>query len=388
MIGLVLEGGGARGGYQIGALKALFENGYKFDAVVGTSIGSINGAMIAQGNFETAYNIWRGITFSSLFDIDDKKMERMLNRKIDMKILKYMSSKLGGTIKNRGLDTIRLRNLLEEVIDEEKLRSSNTKFGLVTYSLSDRKPLELFLKDIPEGRLIDYLLASSRLPIFKAEAIENKIFIDGGVYNNCPISMLDKKEYNEIVVIRTLADDKLKGQDKFKNKEAKFTIIRPYDDLIGIVNFENRGIRKIIELGYYDALKVIKNLDGHRSYIVPENDDSIFDIFVNYPYEVVAEIAMLLGIKDIMEPRKLLFEKIIPALTLKVGYKNAVSYKDALYDIIEYVAIKEKINLFKIYTFEELLKLAQEKARINGKNNSDKAIYKFIKNISMADKNI
>ena len=43
MRGLVLEGGGAKGSFHIGVLKALFESGYTFDGVAGTSIGAING---------------------------------------------------------------------------------------------------------------------------------------------------------------------------------------------------------------------------------------------------------------------------------------------------------------------------------------------------------
>jgi len=51
-LGLVLEGGGARGAYQAGVLKALFEAGYKFDGVAGTSVGALNGVMVAQNRFE------------------------------------------------------------------------------------------------------------------------------------------------------------------------------------------------------------------------------------------------------------------------------------------------------------------------------------------------
>lgn len=52
MLGLVLEGGGARGAFQIGAFQALNEKGFRFDGIVGTSIGAINGALLAQGDFE------------------------------------------------------------------------------------------------------------------------------------------------------------------------------------------------------------------------------------------------------------------------------------------------------------------------------------------------
>ena len=43
--GLALEGGGAKGAYQIGAWKALREAGIRFSAVSGTSVGALNGAM-------------------------------------------------------------------------------------------------------------------------------------------------------------------------------------------------------------------------------------------------------------------------------------------------------------------------------------------------------
>ena len=45
--GIVLDGGGARGAYQIGAWKALKEAGVKVNAVAGTSVGALNGALFA-----------------------------------------------------------------------------------------------------------------------------------------------------------------------------------------------------------------------------------------------------------------------------------------------------------------------------------------------------
>ena len=48
MVGLALEGGGAKGSYQVGAYMGLKKCGVKVDAVAGTSIGSLNGALIAS----------------------------------------------------------------------------------------------------------------------------------------------------------------------------------------------------------------------------------------------------------------------------------------------------------------------------------------------------
>ena len=56
--GLILAGGGAKGAYQIGAWKALIELGIQIEAIAGTSIGAINGAFIAQGDFDKALTVW------------------------------------------------------------------------------------------------------------------------------------------------------------------------------------------------------------------------------------------------------------------------------------------------------------------------------------------
>ena len=58
MNGLALEGGGAKGSYEIGAYIALKELGYKFDMVTGTSIGSLNAALIVQGDAKLAKKVW------------------------------------------------------------------------------------------------------------------------------------------------------------------------------------------------------------------------------------------------------------------------------------------------------------------------------------------
>ena len=58
MKGLVLEGGGTKGAYQLGAYKALKELGVEFDGVVGTSIGALNAAFIVQEDYEIMKDIW------------------------------------------------------------------------------------------------------------------------------------------------------------------------------------------------------------------------------------------------------------------------------------------------------------------------------------------
>ncbi len=92
-----------------------------------------------------------------------------------------------------------------ESIDEDKIRNSGKDFGIVTVSLSDLKPLEVYIEDIPQGgKLIEYLMASAYLPVFKREKIiDGKIYIDGALYNNLPANLLVDKGYKNLIIVRT-----------------------------------------------------------------------------------------------------------------------------------------------------------------------------------------
>ena len=62
--GIVLEGGGAKGAYQVGAWKALKEAGIRIKGVAGTSVGALNGALICMDDFSKAERIWENISYS------------------------------------------------------------------------------------------------------------------------------------------------------------------------------------------------------------------------------------------------------------------------------------------------------------------------------------
>ena len=68
---LVLAGGGGKGAYQIGAWKALMELGISFDAIAGVSIGSINGALIAAGDYDKAVEMWNNVSLDKGVKINE-----------------------------------------------------------------------------------------------------------------------------------------------------------------------------------------------------------------------------------------------------------------------------------------------------------------------------
>jgi predicted acylesterase/phospholipase RssA len=61
-IGLVLTGGGAKGAYQVGCLKALRQAGYtNFSAISGTSVGAMNAVLLAAGKLDAAEETWTNL---------------------------------------------------------------------------------------------------------------------------------------------------------------------------------------------------------------------------------------------------------------------------------------------------------------------------------------
>ncbi len=368
----------------MGAIKALYELGYKFDAVSGTSIGSINAAMLAQGSFDTAYEIWENMKYSTIFDIDDEKVNSVRRSGINLDIIRYVSKKLDDTLKNRGIDTKKMRKLLEENIDEEKIRNSNILYGLVTVCLTDRKPQELFINDIPQGKLIDYIMASSCLPIFKITKIDNKNYLDGGFWDNCPVDMLLHKGYKDIFVIRVYKVMRIRNYKKIiKQKDVTLHMIEPVDRLPSILSFESKTSNELINMGYYDTIKNVKNLDGIRYYIEAKKENYYFDKICNIKEEKIKKIADLLKIRIVSGDsyKKILLEDILPELVYKTQVKEASNYKEVIFALIEYVAIKENIHRYQIYEFEELLELLKKKIVYKNKNRVDEAIYRFVKYI-------
>ena len=103
--GLVLEGGGAKGAYQIGAWKALKEAGVKINAVAGTSVGALNGALICMDELEMAQQMWSNLTYSQVMDVDDTRMEQLMEGEAEA-ILKVQQANADGIrfLKEAGAD--------------------------------------------------------------------------------------------------------------------------------------------------------------------------------------------------------------------------------------------------------------------------------------------
>ena len=266
--GLVLDGGGARGAYQIGAWKALHEAGVRIRGIAGTSVGALNGALICMGDVDEAEHIWKEMTFSKVMDVDDDWMERLFQKEVPMReLLKELMLRL----RDGGIDVTPLKDLIHNILDEDRIRSAGIDFSLLTFSLSDMKELDLTLDEIPEGLLADFLLASACLLGFKNEPLHGKTYLDGGVINNVPLNSLVKRGYRDIITVRIYGPGR---EPRVRLDEGTQVYeIAPRVHLGSIIEFQGKRSRQNLKIGYYDAKRMVYGLKGLIYYIDSDRDE-------------------------------------------------------------------------------------------------------------------
>ncbi len=388
-IGLALEGGGARGAYQAGAIKLLIERGYEFECVCGTSIGAINAAMVVQGRGKDLCDIWQNISYSQIFEIDENKLRRLLNKQINRNVLKYMSGFLVNTVKEKGLNTVKMKEFLNKYISEEKLRKAKCEFGIVTVCMSNLRGYELYKEDIGEGKLIDYILASGRLPGFKQELLDGKYYMDGGMHNNCPINMVERKGVKDIIAIRLGSNLATKDEKKLvKRKDLNITFIEPNFELPSILSFDAQVSRYLINLGYYDAIKKLDNLEGVKYYIEPFDEKEAFDMITSIDNDNLNSIYSMFKLKKVENSYKVYLEVVLPMVLKKIGKDNLSTYKELIISISEYTAEYLKIREFMVRDIKTFLLEIKEKLNkipitSSKLSKADKVIFSIIKYIKV-----
>ncbi len=293
--GLILDGGGARGAYQIGAWKALAEAGVKINAVAGTSVGALNGALICMGDVKRAENIWNEIKFSAVMDVDDDWMEGLFNKENGLKEIVSKGIRL---ISEGGVDITPLRNLIHENVDEKQVRESGVELCIMTFSVSHMKKIDLSIHEIPKGLLEDFLLASAYLIGFKNEKLHGQTYMDGGIIDNFPIKSLLDRGYKNLIQIRIYGPGIV--QRVKLEKGEKLYEISPNVKLGSIIEFQNKRSKQNLKMGYYDAMRMLYGLTGRIYYIEQTREEWYYEkILRNLSDNERREIAFVLRL-----PRK------------------------------------------------------------------------------------
>ena len=227
-IGLVLGGGGAKGGAEVGVLKVLEEAGIRPDYIVGTSIGSIVGGLYAAG--------YTASELEQLF-CQQEWLSLLTDRRSDLSGEPYKQK--DGITYIFGFPVIDTNNKLfgvlkggrvEQVIDSMLACKGCVEFECLQVPFRCVAASMMTVEEVvlSDGTLPQAIRASMAIPgIFKPVEIDGEQLVDGGMMNNLPVDVaLDMGA--DIVIAVDLQ------QDKPKNRDQKSNLITDMADMLGM----------------------------------------------------------------------------------------------------------------------------------------------------------
>lgn len=261
-VGLVLSGGGGKGSYQIGALKALKEYGWdkSICAIAGTSVGALNTGLFLQNNLHLAEEVWLTISPSKILSLD---ADHLLHQLILSGIIKtappsflYWAKRLAqhGFFSRDGMLDILNNQIDLSLIAKATIPSYATCFDIFSFGV------EYFsLNDQPLETITSILLASSAIPIiFGAVEIHERKYVDGGLADNVPITPLYRVGCDVIIILYL---DRSQEIPRDLYPDVTLLPIVPLQDqggiLSGTLDFHPEAVKRRIAQGYADTIQLL-----------------------------------------------------------------------------------------------------------------------------------
>ena len=183
-VAFVLGGGGHLGAHEVGMLAALLERGVAPDVVLGTSIGAINGAIVAADPTPAAVErlraVWTRIESSDAF-------------------AGGVFGRLGTLVRTRTHlhDNDGLRRMLTESLPVSRIEDLAIPFQCVAASIESASE-----RWFTSGPLVDAILASSAVPgLLPPMEIDGEHYVDGGIVNSIPVGRAVELGAREVYVL-------------------------------------------------------------------------------------------------------------------------------------------------------------------------------------------
>jgi len=282
-IGLALGGGGARGSYQIGILKALEEANILQDIhhISGTSIGSINTLMVmAKISYDRMIEIWEKITNSDIYGLGPARL------KLDRLGIFSLKEAFGVLKREVSLSEIR-----ESKVQGYATSAKIPKDSLIDQVLIHRMEKEVFhLNDFKDPH--QAVLASASIPVlFGSTSIGDDHYVDGGAIDNCPIQPL--LDHGCDIIIAVPIDGWFRHK-KFEKENILLVNLKTHllfhTIPIDILDFKPSVVtdkaeygyemgklivEKLIELGYYNHKNEWHKPDGYTYVEITRSEEKI-----------------------------------------------------------------------------------------------------------------
>ena len=176
----MLCGGGSRGVIEVGFAQALWEHGMRFDGIVGSSVGALNGAFLASGGHpDQLADIWRRLRFRDVFGFN----WRLLVRGARERSVFTLGSKL--------------RRLVGE-LGARQFDELAMPFAVIATDLATGEPVVL-----DQGALEPALTASIAIPgLLPPVNLNGRCLVDGSLSADLPIGEAVRRGATEVWAMR------------------------------------------------------------------------------------------------------------------------------------------------------------------------------------------
>ncbi len=262
--GLVLSGGGAKGAYEAGAIKAMNEMDVseKVYGVSGTSVGALNTLVFAMDNVSLMESLWENIGLMTVaapkaMDGDSRAIKDIVGRL-------HITAQLQGGGEGAVFTQNSLRALIRNSCDFERIRAHRAKLFACAYDINERHVKYFELKKLSDDDMTDAVLASAAIPrVYDPVEIEGHKFADGGINDPAygiknsdvtPLSPLQDEGYDIILVIHLREQESLDIDHIGSTRLIHIYPSKPLEQIkgSGTMNFTRSAIRERFNMGYAD----------------------------------------------------------------------------------------------------------------------------------------
>ena len=290
-LGVVLSGGGAKGAYEAGFLKALSEFNIQPDAIAGTSIGALNGSLYSANvhTKEVAVlvdKIWKDLAKTPALQADKKKVFKNIVEVITFfsplapvsSLAKIISK---GNDKEGVLSTSPVSNILEKYVPVDKLlnglpfyvgvtkSSGNFKDFLRIIEMENNGKTEyLKIQSLNKDDMYKAILASAALPLaFDAQEVNGVYYRDGCLgslnneWGNTPAKpLITEEKCTNLIVCHLNEGSYFNRHDPIFNDVAIIEIRpknRTFNSVLDPLRFSVDKIDLWMEQGYKDSKRIL-----------------------------------------------------------------------------------------------------------------------------------
>ena len=340
---LVLSGGGTKGSYQSGAIKALKELGLDdWDMVYGTSIGALNGTLVVQDEYDTLYELWQNLIQQDII-AGDFQIRYDLNSLINERNL--FASFFMSYVKEKGADIDPFKKLVASLYNKDKLAKSKLEYKCICVDFSNQEPVFVDKKMMIENG-VDWLLASSAaFPVFPIHKFNGGEYIDGGYFDNLPIDLALQDGADEIIAI----DLTNNPHHPLYLDHNSIKYIFPRVPTGRFLDFTRGRLDTLIACGYNETMKAYNHYDGVKYTFLDFKKRKYHENLIRDILVLETQIKLANNINERFRSQSVITDRL-----KNQQHTTHISDEEIVFGLIDNLMDILEFDITKVYSYKEV----------------------------------